>query len=100
MDGRVKRPDLCNREIAENWLGGMSQFDLSIKYSCSPNTISTRLRAARREFPDLPWGSPRTVIGTSGESPKNYIRMNDGRPGKSTIREGSIVNSRTMRRRP
>jgi len=34
MDGRVKRPDLDNREIALAWIEGLSHLDLSIRFDC------------------------------------------------------------------
>lgn len=95
----MKRPDLCNRKIAEDWLGGTSQLDLSIKYSCSPYTISTRLRAARKEHPDLPWDERKAPAEKTEGAVKGYIRMNDGRPGESAIRQGSVIKSSVMRRR-
>src|SRR5690606_41335381 len=49
VDGRVKRPDLCNRSIALDWLDGMSQLSLSVKYDCSPHTINTRLQKRSEE---------------------------------------------------
>lgn len=102
MDGRVKRPDLDNREIALDWLGGLSQLDLSIKYDCSPQTINTRLAKARVEFPGLPWGERRVVPGSTssgGSGVKGYLRMNDGKPGESALPRGSIVNGGALRRR-
>lgn len=101
MDGRVKRPDLCNFDIATEWLKGESQLDLAITFDCSPQTINTRLAHARREFPDLPWDErpdPRT--GAREASPtRGYVKMNDGKPGESMIREGSVIKSRSMRMR-
>lgn len=97
MDGRVKRPDLCNRSIALDWLDGMSQLSLSVKYDCSPQTINTRLQKAKKEFPGLPWGERRAGKQTS--SVAEYVQMNDGRPGESAVRQGSVIRSAAMRRR-
>ena len=102
MDGRVKRPDLDNHEIALAWLEGLSHLDLSVKFNCAPQTISTRLKKARREFPDLPWDDRQTTPGNSasdGPSVKDYLRMNDGKPGESAVRQGSVIRSASMRRR-
>lgn len=102
MDGRVKRPDLDNREIALAWLEGLSQLDLSIRFNCSPQTINTRLAKARKEFPDLPWNDRQVIPGSTtsgGSGVKNYLRMNDGRPGESALPRGSIVNGGALRRR-
>lgn len=79
MDGRVKRPDLDSRAIAERWIAGESMLDLSITFNCSRNTIDSRL--------------------SGGSGVKNYLRMNDGKPGESVIPQGSIVNGRALRRR-
>lgn len=102
MDGRVKRPDLDNRVIAERWLAGESQLDLSIAFDCSPQTVSGRLVKARTEFPDLPWGERNVVPGSTasgGSGVKNYLHMNDGKQGESPLPRGSIVNGGALRRR-
>jgi hypothetical protein len=102
MDGRVKRPDLDNHEIALAWLEGLSHLDLSVKFDCSPQTISTRLAKARKEFPDLPWDERQIIPGSTasgGSGVKGYLRMNDGRPGESALPRGSIVNGGALRRR-
>lgn len=97
MDGRVKRPDLDNRKIAEDWIGGMSRLDLSVKYGCSPQTINTRLLKARQEHPDLDWGnrsaSPRRP------SLRSYATMNDGKRGDSMVRQGSVIRGSALRKR-
>ena len=98
MDGRVKRPDLDSRAIAERWIAGESRLDLSITFNCSRNTIDSRLAKARIEFPDLPWNERQAAL-SGGSGVKNYLRMNDGKPGESVIPQGSIVNGRALRRR-
>lgn len=98
----MRRPDLDNREIALEWLGGSSQLDLSTKHNCSMKTIRTRLAKARNEFPELPWDDRRVIPGSAtsgGSGVKDYVRMTDGKPGESTLLQGSIVNGRTLRRR-
>lgn len=102
MDGRVKRPDLDNRVIAERWLAGESQLDLSIAFNCSPQTINSRLAKARTEFPGLPWNDRQVIPGSTvsgGSGVKSYLRMNDGKPGESSLPRGSIVNGGALRRR-
>lgn len=102
MDGRVKRPDLDNRVLAERWLAGESQLDLSIAFDCSPQTVSGRLAKARTEFPDLPWNDRKVIPGSTasgGSGVKDYLRMNDGKPGESALPRGSIVNGGALRRR-
>jgi len=102
MDRRVKRPDLDNRKIALAWLEGLSQLDLSVQFDCAPQTITTRLAKARVEHPDLPWGERKTLPGSTasgGSGVKDYLRMNDGRQGESTVRQGSVIKSTAMRRR-
>jgi len=97
VGGRVKRPDLCNRTIYEDWLNGESQLSLSIKYECTVNTISGRLEKARKEFPAL----ARKVRKTPEKDPgvTEYVHMNDGKPGESVLRQGSIVRSTSLRNR-
>lgn len=95
----VSRPDIDNREIGLKWISGMSHLDISIEYECSLNTVSNRLRKAREEFPDLPWGE-RSAKPKEGESSaSNYIDMNDGKPGESRIRSGSVIRGASLRKR-
>lgn len=99
MDGRVKRPDLDNRTIALDWLEGLSQLSLSIKYDCSPQTISLRLRVARKEFPGLAWDNRKPLPENPEGSTRGYVQMNDGKIGQSVVRQGSIIKSSVMRKR-
>lgn len=98
----AKRPDLDTRQIALEWLGGLSQLDLSIKYDCSTRTIIARLAKARAEFPDLPWEGRQVIPGSTasgGSGVRGYLLMKDGKPGESPIPRGSIVNGGSLRGR-
>lgn len=99
MDGRVKRPDLDNRRIALDWLDGLSQLNLSILHDCSPQTISLRLKAARKEFPELPWDDRKATQENPEGAVKDYVRMNDGKIGETAIRQGSVIKSSVLRNR-
>lgn len=101
MGQGVKRADLDNKEIALAWIAGASHLELSVTYDCSPTTIANRLKRARVDHPELPWDDHQVVVGGAGKasSTKEYLAMNDGKPGDSALPRGSIVNGGSLRGR-
>lgn len=92
----IKRPDIPVKEVAERWLAGETIEILAEVYGCTPNPIKLRLAKARKQFPDLPWGSRSPV--PRKESVGEYTEMKDGVPGTRGVRPGSVIPMARRRR--
>lgn len=100
--GRSGRTDLDDGEIALAWISGMSHARLAIEFDCDVSTIQIRLRKARKEHPDLPWGTRPTrhqAQRDENAGVARYVKMNDGKPGTKAPQGGSVIRSSALRRR-
>jgi hypothetical protein len=78
------------RETAEKWLAGSEIPDLAEEYDCDDAVIRRRIKLAKVYHPDLPWDNRKR--GVTFRSPtKDYVEMNDGKPGTKGFRPGSII---------
>lgn len=93
------RTDIPVLEVAQRWLSGESMEDISTSFHCSSALINTRIVKARKDFPDLPWNDRKEKELPGGSGIKNYVGMNDGKPGDSRVREGSVIRARGSLRR-
>lgn len=92
----MTRHDITPEAVARRWLAGETILHLACDLMVSEELIKRRLRKARQEFPDLPWGE-RPNTRTRG-SVRDYREMKDGVSGGRTLKEGSIVFGRGKRR--
>lgn len=97
---RAPRPDISTEEVAAMYMNGDTVLDISVEFNCSPGAIVARLKLARKSMPELPWveRDNKKAKGENGKINK-YARMNDGKPGDSRMREGSVIRGRGGLRR-
>lgn len=93
----MTRHDNTPEQVARRWLAGESVLDLAVELMTDEELIKRRIRKARREFPGLPWD--RRPEKQTRSSTLDYRSMNDGIPGESVLREGSVVRGNGRSRR-
>ncbi len=98
-DRNGPRPEISTLEVAQRWLAGESMEVISVSLNCSPGLVSSRVAKARTQFPELPWSDRKPTDRSGGSRTRAYVEMNDGKPGESRLREGSVVRGRTAARR-
>ena len=97
---RAPRPDILTEDVVGGYFEGKTVLNLSAEFNCSPGTIVVRLRKGRKEFPELPWDERDGGKVREYESDiKNYVDMNDGKPGESRLCQGSVIRSSSLRKR-
>lgn len=91
----TRRPDITPEEVARLWLEeGRSLDAIAARYITTVSTIRRRLAKARELYPDRPWDARKSQPTSSGI--RESAKLNDGHPGESVLRSGSVV--RGMRR--
>lgn len=77
----------------------MSLLRIASEYDTVTGTISNRLKKAKKEFPELDWEGRTVTIDRDPLGIQKYVGMNDGKPGESVLRSGSVIRGRDLRNR-
>jgi hypothetical protein len=97
---RAPRPDILTKDVVSGYFDGKTVLDLSAEFNCSPGTIVVRLRKGRKEFAELPWDErDGGKVREYDSDIRDYVGMNDGKPGQSRLREGSVIRGHSLRNR-
>lgn len=85
----MTRKDITPEAVAREWLVGSSILVIATRLQVTTELIRRRLRVAKRDLPHLDWENRGPIKDTN--SPAAYVKLNDGKPGESVLRQGSIV---------
>lgn len=99
MGRKSRRPDIAPEDVARRWLTGETTESIALFYETTISTIKRRLAQAREEHPGLPWDE-RSPVARDHGAIRRYTQLNDGHPGESVLRSGSVVRSSALRKRP
>lgn len=88
--GFVGRDDIPIKDVAEQWLGGMTITAIAAQHKVTHPAISRRITKARTLYPDLPWH----LRDKPGESAAGYMHMKDGKAGAYSGRGQAIRQGR------
>lgn len=85
----MTRKDITPEAVAKEWLAGDSILAIASRHLVTTELIRRRLRVAKRDLPHLDWENRGPIKDTN--SPAAYVNLNDGKPGESVLRAGSVV---------